>query len=118
MDARIKTAASLLRSTSYDLQQRIKTLQSDENAVHRKEAQDENMIRSDLQQTEYKLAHSTGNNTRTRSLTKHIYTLFKRRRQVKEQAHKKIIADEQEIRSLKAQINRLNDLAHVLETWR
>lgn len=118
MDANIKTAASLLRNASSNLQYRIRELQSDETNTQHRENQEERNIRSDMLQTEIRLAHDNGGGGNTQYLVRHLLDLRKRRNQVKDEADKKVRAEKVEIRSLQAQINKLNDIARMLEMWR
>lgn len=117
MDANIKTAASLLRNASNNLQNRIRELQSDENTVHSRESQEERSIRTDKWQTEMRLAEDTGDAHRSQYLVKHLLDLRKRRQEVKKQADAIVSNEEKEIRSLQDQVNKLNELARMLEMW-
>lgn len=118
MDANIKSAASLLRNASYNLQGRIRELQADETNIHHRENKEERNIRSDLFQTEVKLAEDNGDTNTSRYLARHMLDLRKRRDQVRGEANKKVSDEEKEIRSLQGQVNKLNELARMLEMWR
>lgn len=118
MDANIKTAASLLRNASFHMQNRIREIQSDEISTQHHESHEERYIKSDMFQTEVKLAKDNGGSGNTQYLVRHLLDLRKRRKQVKEEADKKIRAEEIEIRALQGQINKLNNIARMLENWR
>ncbi|MEO6513907.1 MAG: hypothetical protein ABIR37_04455 [Candidatus Saccharimonadales bacterium] len=118
MDSNIKTAASLLRNASGNLQNHIRELHADETNIHHHESQTEKNFRSDLLRTELRLADSNGDTSSTTYLVRRVFDLRKRRNQAKEAAARKISDEEMEIHSLQQQINKLNDLAHMLEMWR
>lgn len=117
MDANIKTAASLLRKASYNLQYRAKELQSEENSVRRLLDREENKLKGDLWATGAKMSSANVNNGNSQYLVKHTYDLYQRKKQLETETAKKVASEEKEIHSLQSQARKLDELAHTLEMW-
>lgn len=116
MDANIRTAATLLRNASYQMQARIRELRADEHTIQRNTDNEERHIRSDLLDVGRKMA-SYDDPSGKSYLVKRSYDLYQRSKQIKVEADKKRRIDENEIRLLESQSRKLDELARTLEMW-
>lgn len=117
MDANIRAAASLLRKASYGMQFRIRELRSNEQNIQHHVDDEERQIRRRLMETGAEMAANNSANNSNQYLVRRGYDLYKRSRQIKEEAEKKVKSDENEIWSLQKQSRKLDELARTLEMW-
>ena len=118
MDANIKTAASYLRRAISDLERRISEIRAREHNQQHAETRQEEDIKSKLHNTEAKIILEDTRGRENLNLAKYMYNLNKQRRQIREDLHRQIDAENQEIRALQGQISKLDSIARTLENLR
>lgn len=126
MDGNIKVAASYLRKAVSDLQSQIHDIRQNENREKQQENRDENQIAKDIHKDELAIALGATVKDKGRRETAKVgmklvardHALRKHRDDIKSQLGQDISQQDNEIRSLEAQISTLKELARSLESWR